>query len=1138
MLAVIAIFVTALVPVTISAGSAAASQKVVAHTATTTGSAPSSMRPMTLAGFQAGNIISDAVFTNNSTMSAQQIQDFFNAKVPSCQSGYTCLKDFRVTSQNRPADGYCSGYTGVANESAASIIYRVSQSCNINPQVLIVMLQKEQGLVTHTWPSSWRYDSALGQGCPDDAPCDPSYVGFFQQIYGAARQMQIYMEGRWFTWYAPGNTWSILYNPNQACGSGPVFVSNKATAALYYYTPYQPNAAALAAGYGEGDGCSAYGNRNFYNYFTDWFGSTQSSAPSAAAQVLQDSTSGKVYLVTGTVKYLFSTAERAVQFTWVSARRVVSSSDLAKYSDAGTVPRAVRTDAGNVYLLDSGRKIWVPSCALATDYGWACGSLPLVAQAQVNIYPDGGTLQPTVSALGSSWLIQSGSRREIVDRSILAQYGMSTGIVTISDAMASEYSLGDPVFTPGIYKDSTGAMTALLQNGTAYKVSAQGQVPAIVSAAKRVTADSIARLRSGGTLPLAVRAGTQTYLLSVDGWMAVDAYGSAIRFADLPAGAVAGGPSAPAALGAHFVREQSGIQVFLVSGGTLQLVNADQQRWITATFGVRPDVRIVADSALGGIAAPAQRLVRATDGTAYLIDGTNRYRFRSCAQVADWGGDCTRLPTATASDLSQTTDKGTLELLVRQSGGATWLVQAGKRREVVEPGILAPYGIGSATTTVSTSLVEALAVGAPVLGSGVYTDGGSGMLLVNGAGAYRIPQSARLTGVTNVARQLTAPSFATIAARGDLPTRIYSDNRALLLTQQGWFQVDPAQYGGTKFFTAGDPGAWVGVPLAGTDGRPHFVRTVSSSQVYLMSGGSPQVIENDAARAWASSYFGLSGTVWVLADGTLQGLAVAPGMIWKSPDAKLMISDGTASFRLGTCSDVAAFGKTCATLPQADVSALGMRDSGPLAALLQGSSGNPWLIQSGQRREVPDPSILAIYGIGSTATAVSDALLKVLPIGDPVVAAGAYRSTAGAMRLMTSTGRVLDVPAAAQVDALKSAAKPLSDDSFAKLKPSGAIPVRAAYGGSVYLLSSQGWLPVSAANYRGLAFGDAPADVISAVPVAPPATAARFVREMTQPQVYLASGGLTPVSDADQAWISATYGVPPTVLIVADGALH
>ncbi|MCE7482849.1 FG-GAP-like repeat-containing protein [Microbacterium profundi] len=270
-----AVVVGTVAPVAVA--TASASQSTTASLARTAGDpAQTGIVKTSLAGFSAGNIISDAVFTNKSTMTEAQIQSFFNGKVSRCQSGYVCLKDFKISSVNRPADAYCSGYTGAANESAARIIYRVAQSCNINPQVLIVMLQKEQGLISHTWPSSWRYDSALGQGCPDTAPCDPNFVGFFHQIYGAARQMQIYMEGKWFQWYAPGNTWNLRYHPNAACGSSPVYVANKATSALYYYTPYQPNAAALAAGYGEANNtCSSYGNRNFYNYFTDWFGSTQ-----------------------------------------------------------------------------------------------------------------------------------------------------------------------------------------------------------------------------------------------------------------------------------------------------------------------------------------------------------------------------------------------------------------------------------------------------------------------------------------------------------------------------------------------------------------------------------------------------------------------------------------------------------------------------------------------------------------------------------------------------------------------------------------------------------------------------------------------------------------------------------------------
>lgn len=282
-----------------AATAAAAPERSVVDFARSSGSsAQSGVVKATLAGFTPGNLISDAVFTAKNTMTEAQIQAFFNSKVTTCRGGVdsqgrpiVCLKDFRITSVNRPADSYCQGYTGAANETAARIIHRVAQSCGINPQVLIVMLQKEQGLVTHTWPDARRYDIALGQGCPDDAPCDPAFIGFFHQIYGAARQMQVYMEGKYFTWFAPGKTWNILYHPLEyidgawvnRCGSAPVYIANKATSAMYYYTPYQPNAAALAAGSGEAP-CGAYGNRNFYNYFTDWFGSTQT--PTAMVPVL------------------------------------------------------------------------------------------------------------------------------------------------------------------------------------------------------------------------------------------------------------------------------------------------------------------------------------------------------------------------------------------------------------------------------------------------------------------------------------------------------------------------------------------------------------------------------------------------------------------------------------------------------------------------------------------------------------------------------------------------------------------------------------------------------------------------------------------------------------------------------------
>ncbi|WP_203137765.1 cell wall-binding repeat-containing protein [Microbacterium sp. JZ31] len=227
-------------------------------------------------GFRPGNIISDAVFANRNAMTAAQIASFINGKVASCKAGYTCLEEYVETTRTRKADAYCSQYTGGSRESAARIIHKVSQACGINPRVLLVMLQKEQGLVTHTWPSDWRFTIAMGMGCPDTADCDKTYYGFFNQVYGAARQMKIYSKSSYFNWYAPGGTRSILYHPNKSCGSSGVYVQNQATANLYYYTPYQPNRASIAAGFGTGDSCSSYGNRNFYNYFRAWFGSTGS----------------------------------------------------------------------------------------------------------------------------------------------------------------------------------------------------------------------------------------------------------------------------------------------------------------------------------------------------------------------------------------------------------------------------------------------------------------------------------------------------------------------------------------------------------------------------------------------------------------------------------------------------------------------------------------------------------------------------------------------------------------------------------------------------------------------------------------------------------------------------------------------
>jgi hypothetical protein len=224
--------------------------------------------------FDAGYIISDRNFYDGAAMSEAEIQRFLETTVGSCANA-NCLAVYRADTPTRTwSFGTCSTYNGAPGESAARIIFKVQQACSLSAKVILVTLQKEQTLLTNPAPTDGVMRKAMGYGCPDTSVCDSTYYGFFNQVFAAGRQLTWYGNPAGsFTSIRIGQANSIRYNPDAACGSKSVVVQNKATAALYYYTPYTPNAAALANLGGMGDYCSAYGNRNFWVFYNQWFGS-------------------------------------------------------------------------------------------------------------------------------------------------------------------------------------------------------------------------------------------------------------------------------------------------------------------------------------------------------------------------------------------------------------------------------------------------------------------------------------------------------------------------------------------------------------------------------------------------------------------------------------------------------------------------------------------------------------------------------------------------------------------------------------------------------------------------------------------------------------------------------------------------
>ena len=164
--------------------------------------------------------------------------------------------------------------------SAAELIWDASKQSGINPQVILVTLNKEQGLITSKAGANdsdlqKALDHALGFACPDSGGCGNLFPGFYYQLFGnldsssnrylgAAKSLSKSFSaqgGRGPSINGKvshvGDTITLDNTLGGYDGVTPqqtITLLNSATAALYRYTPHVFN-----------------GNYNFWKFFTAWF---------------------------------------------------------------------------------------------------------------------------------------------------------------------------------------------------------------------------------------------------------------------------------------------------------------------------------------------------------------------------------------------------------------------------------------------------------------------------------------------------------------------------------------------------------------------------------------------------------------------------------------------------------------------------------------------------------------------------------------------------------------------------------------------------------------------------------------------------------------------------------------------------
>ncbi|WP_157372831.1 hypothetical protein [Agromyces sp. Root81] len=586
------------------------------------------------AQFDPGNLISDANFFNGSAMTAGEVQSFIAGKLPSCRSGYTCLPSYTQNTPSMPAlAGRCAAYTGAGGESASAIIAKVGAACGISQKVLLVLLQKEQSLVTDTWPSAGQYASATGYSCPDTAACDPAYAGFFFQVYHAARQFKSYAAnpGNWN--HQAGRVNYIRYDTELSCGSSPVYIANQATAGLYNYTPYQPNAAALANLYGTGDSCSAYGNRNFWRIYSDWFGS-----PNSDTSLVKTSASSTVYLVSGGAKYGVPSLEVLSALAPLGAVGIVSQGYLDGFTTKHDVGRTLRGPDGSIYFFDAGIKLGITSCQQAVDYGASCAEDGYVqlTEGQISAFRTGPNLLPVLgTTAGNRYYIKDGQKREILDDQSQALAGIPAGFNVLTEGAVSALPLGAPITRDSVFFNERGTNNfSFLTGSKRYGVPGQASSFGIPARNAGVLSwPSIALIPNSGILfegTVAVpgkpevhflsAAGRQTWPAGVGGWT----NGAALPMSEALVNTYTSlGSISVGAL----VKSASNATVYVVMPTELKPIGS----WaalMAMSPGGTPNILTVSESVIaalpkGIVALTAGSLVRSPgDATIWLINGT------------------------------------------------------------------------------------------------------------------------------------------------------------------------------------------------------------------------------------------------------------------------------------------------------------------------------------------------------------------------------------------------------------------------------------------------------------------------------------------------------------------------------------
>lgn len=387
--------------------------------------------------FDPNYIISDDEMRDSTTMDFPQIVAFLSR-------GY--LSTYRTEDVNG------------LYRNAAQIIYATSQTYGINPQVLLVLLQKEQSLVTDDSPSRGQLDWATGYGVCDSCHVGDGtmarFQGFAKQVNSAALQ---FIEGYMADMDSRGVT-AGKYGPGLPVNIDGTAVTpaNAATAALYAYTPH------------------LHGNQNFAALWNAWFGrdypdGTLMQVPGESGVWLMQDGYRRPITSQSALRSRFNTSLIvSISKTTLERFAVGKAISLPNYT-------LVKDESGNISLLvdDSLRKI--DSMATFHAIGFSEDEIIDItnndaanydtgeAITSTALYPQGRLLQ--LKTNGAVFYIENGTRHAVLDKSVLKARFPNDTLFPAAPIEVEQYKEGKAV---GL---NDGTLVKVADNPTVYVIS-------------------------------------------------------------------------------------------------------------------------------------------------------------------------------------------------------------------------------------------------------------------------------------------------------------------------------------------------------------------------------------------------------------------------------------------------------------------------------------------------------------------------------------------------------------------------------------------------------------------------------------------------------------------------------------------